>query len=97
LKDGGLLYLKLLFLQFFHEFSKLLGILICHLTQNFSVDGNFFVSEFFDEGAVFFAAYPESGIETKNPKLSHGSLFVPAVAVGIFSSLEKSFLGGAIG
>ena len=75
----------------------MLGVVIRHLTQNLAVNGDFFVGKFFDEGAVFFAVRPEGGIEAKNPKTSHGSLLVPAIAVGILSSLEKSFFRGPIG
>lgn len=94
--DTGALKLRLL-LHRFDEFLKLLRMINCHLTQNLSIDGNFFVGHFLYEGAVFFPVFSEGGVEAEDPKAAKSPFLVPAVSVSVFSRFKKSFFRGSVG
>ncbi len=52
-------------------------------SQNFSVEGNVFLFERANEGAVFHAVIAEEGIDASRPELAHVVLFVAAVSKGV--------------
>jgi hypothetical protein len=80
-----------------NEFGKLFWVFVCHFGENLAVDLNFLVGHFGDESAILLSMHSKSGVEAQDPQAAESSFPYPAVAIGIFASLEERFLGGTIG
>ena len=85
-----------LLLHRFHKFLELFWKFNRQLTQDFSVKSDFLVRHFFDECGILFAVHSQRGVETQNPKTPKSSFLVSAIPIGVFSSLEQGFFGGAV-
>jgi hypothetical protein len=77
----------------FDEFLEDLGILDRHLREDLSIESDFLGLEGGDECAIGNPFCFEGVVETNDPQRTERSLLGSAIAAGIFSGLDDSFLG----